>query len=117
MSYVQGFVLAVPTAKREEYRAMAERFGRIFREWGALSVVEAWGEDVPDGQLTSFPMAVKKADDETVVFAWIVWPSREVCDAAHRKMETDDRMPKDMSAMPFDTKRMIFGGFVPIVEL
>ena len=77
MSYVDGFVAAVPTTNRETYKKHAEAAARVFKEHGALKFVECWGDDVPDGKLTSFPMAVKRQDDETVVFFWIIWPSRD----------------------------------------
>jgi uncharacterized protein YbaA (DUF1428 family) len=117
MSYVDGFVVAVPTAKQEEYRKHAEEALAIFKEHGALRCVECWGDDVPDGKLTSFPMAVQKTADETVVFSWVEWPSREARNQGMKKVMEDPRMPQDMSAMPFDGKRMIYGGFRPIVEV
>jgi len=113
--YVDGFVLAVPTAKREAYRQHAEFAAPIFREFGALKLVECWGDDVPEGKVTSFPMAVKCKDDETVVFSWILWPSKEVRDAGMKKLMEDPRM-KDMKDMPFDGQRMIFGGFEILVD-
>jgi uncharacterized protein YbaA (DUF1428 family) len=115
MSYIDGFVAAVPTANRDVYRVHAEKAAAIFREHGALRCVECWGDDVPEGQITSFSMAVKRADDETVVFAWIEWPSREDRDAGWQKIMADPRMQPDAS-MPFDGKRMIYGGFSPIVD-
>jgi uncharacterized protein YbaA (DUF1428 family) len=117
MSYVDGFVLAVPTSNREAYRVQAAEALAIFREHGATRCVECWGEDVPEGKVTSFSMAVKRKDDETVVFSWIEWPSREVRDAGMAAAMQDARMPKDMSQMPFDGQRMIFGGFTPIVDM
>jgi uncharacterized protein YbaA (DUF1428 family) len=117
MSYIDGFVLAVPTANRDAYRKVAADMAVIFKDFGALQVVEAWGDDVPDGKVTSFPMAVQRKDDETVVFSWIVWPDKATRDAGQEKMMQDDRMPKDMASMPFDAKRMIFGGFTPIVDV
>lgn len=116
MSYVDGFVLAVPTANREAYRTLAETALKIFRDHGATRVVECWGDDVPDGKVTSFPMAVQKTDDETVVFSWIEWPSREARDAGMAEAMKDPRMPQGTDAMPFDGQRMIFGGFTPIVD-
>ncbi len=116
MTYVDGFVAAVPTANREEYKKHAEEAAKVFKEHGALKVVECWGDDVPDGQVTSFPMAVKREDDETVVFSWIVWPSREARKSAWDKVRVDPRMRPDKNPMPFDGKRMIYGGFEPIVE-
>jgi uncharacterized protein YbaA (DUF1428 family) len=116
MSYVDGFVVAVPTANREAYRALAEAAQAIFRDHGATRVVECWGDDVPDGEVTSFPMAVQKQDDETVVFSWIEWPSREARDTGMAAAMKDSRMPQSAEAMPFDGKRMIYGGFTPIVD-
>jgi uncharacterized protein YbaA (DUF1428 family) len=116
MSYVDGFVLAVPKANREAYKKLAEEAAPIFIEHGALSFVECWGDDVPDGKVTSFPMAVKCEDEETVVFSWIVWPSREARDEGNKKVMSDSRMKHSMSEMPFDGKRMIYGGFTKLVE-
>jgi uncharacterized protein YbaA (DUF1428 family) len=116
MGYVDGFVAAVPTAGQDAYREHAAGAAAIFREYGALQVVECWGDDVPDGVLTSFPMAVKKADSETVVFSWITWPSKEVRDAAWAKVMADPRMQPDRNPMPFDGKRMIYGGFTVLLE-
>lgn len=116
MTYVDGFLLAVPTAKRAAYKKLAEDTAAVFKEHGALSLVECWGDDVPDGEVTSFPMAVKCRDDETVVFAWITWPSRKVRDAGNEKVMADPRMQGVMSDMPFDGKRMIFGGFQTLIE-
>ncbi len=117
MAYVDGFVAAVPTANREVYGKHASDAAVVFKEYGAQSVVECWGDDVPDGEVTSFPMAVKCKDDETVIFAWIVWPSKSVRDTAMEKVMTDPRLQPDVNPMPFDGKRLIYGGFEPIVEL
>lgn len=116
MAYVDGFVIAVPTAKRADYRKLAEMAAVVFKEHGALKVVECWGDDVPDGKVTSFPMAVKRQDGETVVFSWIVWPSRQARDAGNRKVMEDERMKPGSHAMPFDGQRMIFGGFEVMLE-
>jgi uncharacterized protein YbaA (DUF1428 family) len=117
MTYVDGFVLAVPTAGREAYRAHAAQFAALFKEHGVLSVVECWGDDVPEGRLTSFPMAVKCEAGETVVFSWMTWPSRQARDAGWAAIMADPRMPKPGSAdMPFDGRRMIFGGFTVLLE-
>jgi uncharacterized protein YbaA (DUF1428 family) len=115
MAYVDGYVLAVPTANRAAYQKLAEDAAIVFKEYGALKVVECWGDDVPDGKLTSFPMAVKREENETVVFSWIVWPSREARDEGNQKAMADPRM-QPAGEMPFDGKRMIFGGFETIVE-
>ena len=116
MPYIDGFVVAVPTAGREAYRAFAERTAAICREHGALKVVECWGDDVPEGKVTSFPMAVKLQKDETVVFSWITWPSRQVRDAGMKKVMADPRLQPEANPMPFDGKRVIYGGFEMIVD-
>jgi uncharacterized protein YbaA (DUF1428 family) len=117
MTYVEGFVAAVPTAHREKYRLHAEKAAVVFKAHGALKVVECWGDDVPDGEVTSFPIAVKRKADETVVFSWILWPSRQVRDDGMKKVMADPRMKPDANPMPFDGKRLIFGGFEVIVEV
>ena len=116
MSYVDGFIAAVPTANREKYQEHAEYSAPIFKDHGALAVVECWGDDVPDGEVTSLPMAVKCKDDETVVFSWVVWPSREARNAGWEKIMADPRMQPEDNPMPFDGKRLIFGGFEVILE-
>lgn len=115
MTYISGFVTPVPTANKEAFRANAAAAAVLFRDYGALSIVEAWGDNIPDGKVTDFRRAVAATDDETVVFSWIVWPDRATCDASEAKMMADPRM-KALGDMPFDGKRMIFGGFVPIFE-
>lgn len=114
MNYIDGFVAAVPTDNREAFREHAQEAALAFKEHGALGVVECWGDDVPEGKLTSFPLAVKCQVDETVVFSWISWPSREVRDAGWKKLMADPRMQS--GTMPFDGKRMIYGGFQVLVE-
>ena len=116
MTYIDGFVAAVPTANREKFRRHAEEAAVVFKEHGALKIMECWGDDVPDGKLTSFPMAVKCQPDETVIFSWIMWPSREARDAGMAKVMADPRMQPDKNPMPFDGKRVIFGGFKVLVE-
>ena len=111
MNYVDGGVIAVATADKEIYREFAQRMAALFRECGALNVVDCWGDDVPEGKLTSFPLAVKCEDNETVVFSWLTWPSRAVRDEAWKKIMADPRMQPGAAPMPFDGKRMIFGGF------
>jgi uncharacterized protein YbaA (DUF1428 family) len=111
MTYVDGFVAAVPIAKQEAYLKHAQDAAQVFKDHGALSVVECWGDDVPEGKLTSFTMAVKRQDDEAVVFSWITWPSREVRDAGWTKVMADPRMQADTNPMPLDGKRLIYGGF------
>lgn len=113
--YVDGYLVPVPTAKRQAYVELAGKAAPIFREYGALRVVEAWGDDVPGGEITDFRRAVKANGDENVVFSWVEWPSKEARDAGMKKVMP--RMPQDMSAMPFDGQRMIYGGFAPIVDV
>ncbi len=117
MTYVDGFVAAVPTANKAAYRIHAEVAAAVFREHGALSVVDCWGDDVPDGEVTSFPMAVKCKENETVSFSWIVWPSRDVRNAAIPKIMADPRLDPTANPMPFDGKRMIHGGFDALVDV
>ncbi|MFC5526054.1 DUF1428 domain-containing protein [Rhodanobacter ginsengisoli] len=116
MSYVDGFVIAVPVANRESFIAHAKTFDAIFLEVGATRVVECWGENVPEGKLTDFRRAVQAREDESVVFSWIEWPDQATRDAGMEKFMKDPRMD-DASDCPFDGKRMIFGGFVPVVSL
>ena len=116
MSYVDGFVVAVPNANRDTYVGHARTAAAVFKEYGALEVVECWGDDVPEGKLTSFPMAVQRKEDETVVFSWIKWPSRAVRDTGMKKSMEDPRLQAQMNPMPFDGKRMIYGGFEVIVQ-
>jgi uncharacterized protein YbaA (DUF1428 family) len=111
MDYVDGFVAAVPTANRDAYLAHATMASAVFKEHGAKAVMECWGDDVPDGKLTSFPMAVQRKADETVVFSWVVWASRAARDAGWQKVMADPRMASDVAPMPFDGKRLIYGGF------
>lgn len=117
MSYVDGFVTPVPTANREAYRKHAEQAAALFKEFGAASVVECWGDDVPEGKVTSFPMAVKCESGETVVFSWITWPSRAVRDEGWKKIMADPRMAPGVNPMPFDGKRLIYGGFQVLLQL
>lgn len=116
MSYIDGFVAAVPTGNKAEYQAHIELAAAMFKDHGALQVVEAWGDEVPDGEVTSFPMAVKATSDETVVFSWVIWPSKTVRDAAWQKIMDDPRMSQEHNPMPFDGKRIIYGGFDVILE-
>jgi len=116
MTYVDGLVLAVPTGNKEKFRAHAERVAPVFREHGALKVVDCWGDDVPEGKVNSMHTAVMRKPDETVVFSWILWPSKAVRDAGMQKAMADLRLQPESEPMPFDGKRMIFGGFEMIVE-
>ena len=115
MSYIDGTLCPVPNAKKAEYIKHAEAAAVLFKEYGALALVENWGDDVPEGELNSMHTAVMRKEDETVVFSWILWPDKATRDAGWGKMMEDPRM-KDMS-MPFDGKRMIYGGFETIVNV
>ena len=116
MTYIDGMVVAVRDDDRALYIAHALNVAKIFRDHGALQVVDCWGDDVPDGKVTSFPMAVQKQPGETVVFSWVSWPSKAVRDAGWPQAMADPRMAGPDAAMPFDGKRMIFGGFQMIVD-
>ena len=116
MTYIEGFVAAVPTANKETYRKHAAEAAPLFQEFGAKRMVEAWGDDVARGKLTDFYGAVQAKDDETVVFSWFEYPSKAERDAANEKMRSDPRMKEMGESMPFDGQRMIFGGFDSIVE-
>ncbi|MBU4436115.1 MAG: DUF1428 family protein [Alphaproteobacteria bacterium] len=117
MAYVDGFVLAVPKAKIAAYKEMAKLGGQIWMEFGALSYVECLGDDTPYGEVTSFPRAVQATDDEVVVFSWITYSDKASRDAVMAKVMADERMKPYMDNMPFDGKRMIFGGFEAFLEL
>lgn len=113
--YISGFLVPVPADKKAEYQDIAERFWEIAKDYGALEQVEAWEADVPDGKLTDFRRAVKLAENEKVVFSWVVWPDKATADASHDKMMADQRMDAFGEQMPFDGKRMVYGGFDPLV--
>jgi len=116
MNYVDGFVSSVPDANKAAYLAYMQVVAPVFREHGALRMVESWGDTVPEGKLTSFPMAVKRADGETVVFSWIEWPSKSARDAGFQKVMADPRFKTAMANMPLDGKRVIHGTFEMIVD-
>lgn len=111
MAYIDGFIAAVPTANKQAFIDHARTIDALFLEFGALRVVEGWGDDVSHGKVTDFYRAVQATEDEAVVFSWIEWPDKATRDAAMEKMQSDERM---MGPMPFDGKRMIFGGFDPV---
>ena len=118
MKYVDGFVLAVPKKKLADYRRMAQKSGKIWMEYGALEFVECVADDVKPGKLTSFPQSVKVKPGEVVVFSYIVYKSRAQRDRVNKKVMADPRLKDmmDMSNLPFDAKRMIFGGFKVLVQ-
>ncbi len=117
MSYVDGFVMAVPNANKDKFIEHARTFDPVFMEFGATRCLECWGDDVPDGKQTDFRRAVQCKNDETVVFSWIEWPDKATRDAGMKKMMEDPRMDPQKNPMPFDGMRMIFGGFTPVVTL
>jgi len=111
MAYVDGFVAAVPTANKEAFRDHAAKAVEVFKDHGATSVVDCWGDDVPEGEVNSLHSAVLRKPDETVIFGWIIWPSKAVRDAGMAKAREDPRMQPETNPMPFDGKRLIYGGF------
>jgi uncharacterized protein YbaA (DUF1428 family) len=121
MSYVDGFVIAVPAANRQKFIDHARTADSVFLEMGALRILECWGDDVPEGKQTDFRRAVQAKDDESVVFSWVEWPDKATRDACMGRMEelskTDDRFNPEKNPMPFDGKRLIYGGFAPVVTL
>lgn len=121
MSYIDGFLIAVPKANKEKFVQHAETADSVLMEWGATRVLECWGDDVPDGKVTDFRRAVQAKEDEAVVFGWIEWPDKITRDAGMKKMmsgmESDPRINSEKNPMPFDGMRMVYGGFVPIVTL
>ncbi|MDN3519400.1 DUF1428 domain-containing protein [Aquisalimonas lutea] len=117
MSYVDGFVAAVPNDNRERFIKHAREAAEVFKDYGALQVVECWGDDVPEGEVTSFSMAVQRKPEETAVFSWVLWPSREVRNQAMPKIMADPRVQPDVNPMPFDGKRLIYGGFEVVVDV
>ena len=116
MRYIDAFVASVPDSQRDAYLAFSKRIAGLFKDYGALRVVDCWGDDVPEGKLTSFPMAVKREPGETVVLGWVEWPDKAARLAGWQKIEADPRMGPDASAPPFDGKRMIYGGFQTIAQ-
>jgi len=125
MPYIDGFVIAIPKANKQAFTEHANLGDQVFMELGATRILECWEDDVPDGTLTDFRRAVQATPDEAVAFSWIEWPDKATRDAAHAKMmkmmdgsvAVDPRMDPEKNPMPFDGKRMIFGGFMPIVTL
>ena len=121
MSYIDGFVIPVAKADRQKFIDHANKADSVFKEWGAIRVIECWADDVPDGKVTDFRMAVKATEDEEVVFSWVEWPDKKTRDAAYAKMMDpefkDPRMDPGKNPVPFDGKRMIYGGFLPVVDV
>jgi uncharacterized protein YbaA (DUF1428 family) len=121
MAYIDGFVIAVPTDNKEKFTEHARYFDALFIEMGATRILECWGDDVPKGKQTDFYRAVDAQEGETVCFSWVEWPDKATRDKAmagmEERMKSDPRWDPAKNPMPFDGKRMIFGGFVPVVEL
>jgi uncharacterized protein YbaA (DUF1428 family) len=115
MKYIDGFLVPVPTSGKQAYLTIATQAAVVFKEYGATRVVECWGDDVPDGKVTDFKRSVKAEGSETVVFSWIEWPDKATRDAGMKKVMADPRMQPG-GEMPFDGKRMIFGGFAPLLD-
>jgi uncharacterized protein YbaA (DUF1428 family) len=115
MSFIDGCIIAVPTANKDAYLEHAKATDALLKEYGAIQIVEGWGTDVPDGKVTDFKKAVQATSDETVVFAWILWPDKATRDAAWGKLMEDERM-KNGPTPPYDGKRMVYGGFEAILE-
>jgi len=116
MTYVDGFILPLPNGKEDEYRAQAEKFARKARERGAIGTIEALGDKLEHGHTTDFYRAVLAKDDENVVFSFILWPNKDVRDAAWEKLMADPDMQPGAQPMPFDGKRMFWGGFRPLLN-
>ena len=115
--YVDGFVVPIKKDRVEDYRKMASEAGEIWKQFGALTYVETVADDVPDGEVTSFPLALKLEDDEVAGFAWVTYESKEARDECMKQVMADERMSQVPEDPPMDMKRMFFGGFKPIVEL
>lgn len=114
--YIDGFICPVKAADRERYIAFARATAAIFKDRGAIRVVEGWADDVPDGVHTSFPMAVKLEPGEVVMFSWVEWPDKATRDACFSEGDTDGRMAA-LGPMPFDGKRLVYGGFIPVLDI
>jgi uncharacterized protein YbaA (DUF1428 family) len=114
MTYIDGFVAAVPSDRKAEFIAFGQRSADLFREYGALRVVDCWSDDVPHGKQTDFYRAVKAGESEAVTFGWVEWPSKEARDAGWAAMIKDPRMTTDAAPMPFDGARMVYGGFTMV---
>lgn len=117
MTCIQGFICAVPSAHKAAFIAHAKQAAEAFHDHGCLACVECWGEDVPQGEVTSFPAAVQAGPEETVVFSWYLWPSKAAHDAFMQTIPVDPRLSPETNPMPFDGKRVIFGAFEPVLEM
>lgn len=117
MNYVDGIIAAVPTANKDAYRRHAEKAAAVFKKHGALSLTECWGDDVPDGEINSMRSAVMLKPDETVVMSWITWPDKATRDEGMQAIMSDPDMSADNNPMPFDGKRLIYGGFEVLLQV
>lgn len=120
MSYVDGFVVPVKTSRKQEFVAMSTKMSKRYLEWGALSHVEAWADDVKDGEVTDYKRAVLAESDETIVFSYVVWPDKQTRDAAYKKMMEDPEINAEREANsnpPFNMQRMLWGGFTAVVDV
>ena len=125
MIYIDGFVIAVPTANKQKFIDHAKLGDGVFMDLGATRILECWGDDVPEGKVTDFRKAVQAKEDETVVFSWIEWPDKATRDAGMEQLmemvndpsKADPRMDPEKNPMPFDGIRLIYGGFAPVVTL
>lgn len=116
MTYVDGFVAAVPAENKEAYLEHARVTGPVFKKYGALRIMDNWGDEVPDGEVTSFPLAVKAKPGEVIVFSWIEWPSKQARDEGMEQCMADPIFNRDLP-MPFDGARMLIGSFENILEV
>ena len=121
MSYIDGYVIPVPSDQREAYVAFARKFNPMFKQFGATRIVESWGEDLPEGKQTDFRKAVQAEDGETVVFSWVEWPDKATRDqgiaAMEKEMTASEEFSPEQNPMPFDGRRMIMGGFETLFKM
>ena len=117
MAYIDGCVIPVPTASKAAYLAMVQRMAPLWKKHGATSVVESWSDNVPEGKVTSFTLAVQRKDDESVAFSWIYWPDKATRDVGFPKVMEESSGFMNPADMPFDGKRMIYGGFQVIMDV
>lgn len=116
--YIDGFLLAVPAQNKKAYEDQARQFWDVIKDYGAVSMQENWGDDIPEGKVNSFHTAVLRKDDEVVVFSWTIWPDKKTRDEGWQKMMADERMAgMKPESMPFDGQRIMYGGFTPLVAV